>query len=155
VPALDLADAEQYEMHGSHEVVVVGPPAAGPAAVYTVPGAVQVEILAVSFLYTASANAATRTPLIQFLDQTGVAFCEVGAPFTITANTASQVTFGVGIVQFGANNAARMGAGIPRLRLEDGLQMSVTANLINVTDTITNVRLFVVKTLTYPPPLLG
>jgi hypothetical protein len=69
--------------------------------------------------------------------------CEVGTPFKLVATNGSRVTFAVGIVQFGADSAIRMGAGIPCLRLGDGMNISITATGIAATDTITNARLFV------------
>lgn len=132
-----------WSLHGRNEVVRLDSPVAGAALTYTVPGAVEIEILSVSFTYTASANAATRIPFVQFLDQSGNTFCDVGSPYTLTANQVSRVTFGVGVQQFGANGSARMGAGIPAMILEDGLQVSLSATAINVTDTITLARMFV------------
>lgn len=132
-----------WRLHGSHQVVPIPSPAAGSGATYTVPGAVQQDVISVSFLYTASANAATRIPFISFLDQAGVTFCKVNTAFTITANTVSQVTFGCDVDQFGANNSASMGSSIPGFRLVDGLRFQVSADAINVTDTITAIRMYV------------
>ena len=132
-----------WRLHGSHRVVSLPSPAAGAALTTTVPGAVQWEIAALSFLYTASANAATRIPFISFLDQSATIFCKVNTAYNITASNTSQVTFGVGLDQFGANNSASMGSSIPEMRLADGLQVQVSADAINVADTITAVRLFV------------
>jgi hypothetical protein len=142
VPA--LYDAERdWSLHYENEVVPIANPAAGAAAVYTVPGSVEQELLAVSFKYTASGNAATRIPFIQFVDWAGVPFCEVGSPFTLVATNVSQVTFGVGVMQFGANSSVRMGAGIPPMILGDGLQVKLSATAIDVADTITLARMFV------------
>ena len=132
-----------WKLHGSHEVVSLPSPAAGAALTVTVPGSVQWEVVAVTFLFTASANAATRIPFVSFLDQGGVTFCKVNSAFNVTANNASQVTFGRDVASFGANNAASMGASIPHIRLVDGLRVSVSADAINATDTITAARLYV------------
>lgn len=141
-PAVQEAE-RGWLLHESHKSVRLDSPAAGAALTVTVPGAVQWKVLSVSFTYTASANAATRTPLVRFLDQSGVAFHEAGSPFTLIATNVSRVSFGVLTAQFGANSSARMGASIPPMWLEDGLRISLTADLIDVADTVTNARLFV------------
>jgi hypothetical protein len=140
---LEIAEPSYWRLHGSHRVVVLASPAAGAALTVTVPGAVQWEIQSVSFLYTASANAATRIPFVSFLDQTGKTFCKANTAYTITANNNSQVTFGQGLDQFGANNSASMGASIPEIRLVDGLRIQVSADAIDAADTITVARLYV------------
>ena len=140
---VESVEPSSWRLHGSHEVVPLPSPAAGAALTYTVPGAVQQDVVCVSFLFTASANVATRIPFISFLDQAGVTFCKVNTAFTITAGTASQVTFGVDVAQFGANNSASMGASIPGIRLLDGLRFQVSADAIDVADTITACRMFV------------
>ncbi len=129
--------------HGSNEPIRGESPAAGASFAHTVPGTVEQEVVAVSFLFTASAAAATRRPVIRFLDYGGQSFAEIGTPFTITANNASQVTFAQSIVQLGANNSARMGAAIPPLRLGDGLSFEVTADNIDAGDQISAVAFFV------------
>ncbi len=132
-----------WELHGEYEPITLGSPAAGAALTVTVPGSVQWEVLSASWLYTASANAATRIPFISFLDQSGVTVGAFGSPFTVVATNAVQVSFGVGVTQFGANSSARMGGGIPCLRLADGMRIQFSATLIDTADTITAARLFV------------
>jgi hypothetical protein len=141
---VEVAEGFDYQtLHGSHKAVTLPSPAAGAALTYTVPGSVQWEILSLSFTYTASGNAASRVPFVRFLDQSGTAFCDVATPYKLVASDVSRVTFGVGVVQFGADSAARIGAGIPAMRLEDGLRVQVSATLIDGSDTITLARLFV------------
>lgn len=140
---VETVEPSYWRLHGSHRVVSLPSPAAGAALTYTVPGSVQQELVSVSFLFTASGNAATRIPFVSFLDQSGTTFCKVNTAYTITATNTSQVTFGVGLDQFGANNSVSMGSSIPELRLVDGLQVQVSADAINATDTITAARLYV------------
>ena len=134
---------DYWYWHGSNEPIRGQTPAAGAPFDYTIPGTVDQELVAISFLYTASSHAASRTALLRFLDYGGEAFCEVGVPFTITASQHSQVTFGLGLQQFGANNSARMGCAIPPFRLGDGLSFQVTADLIDTNDQISKVAFFV------------
>src|SRR5438477_11121491 len=142
-----MSAAEQVERAWSlhlENVPVVLPSATGTGGVtYTVPGAVEQLIVAVSFTYAASANAATRIPYVQFLDQSGVQVCEAGSPFSLVATNVSRVSFGIGLVQFGANSAARMGCAIPPIILADGMQLKLSATLIDASDTITAARLYV------------
>ena len=132
-----------WRLHGSHEVVSLPSPAAGAALTVTVPGAVEWEVLAFSFLYTASANVATRIPFISFLDQAGVTFCKINTTATLVATNVSQVTFAAGAESFGANSAVSIGATMPQMRIQDGLRVQVSATLIDVADTITAARMYV------------
>ena len=137
-------DLDEMEVpHWTHEPVALGSPAAGSALTYTVPPANEVLVVAVSFTFTASAQAANRIPFVQFLDQTGTAVAEVATPYKLIATNASRVTFGVGIVQFGADSAVRIGAGIPAIVLSDGMQLSLSATAIDAADTITAARMYV------------
>lgn len=136
---------EDWYLHGSRVPVTLSSPAAGQPLTVPVPASVEWEVLSLSFTYTASAAAANRVPFVQFLDQSNVPFCEVATPFLLVANNVARVTFGVGIVQFGANSAVRLGAGIPAMRLGDGLRISVGATAMGVADTITSARLFVAQ----------
>ena len=140
---VEYSEPSYWRLHGSLAVVTLPSPAAGAALTVTVPGSVQWEVVSVSFLFTASANVATRIPFVSFLDQAGVTFCKVNSAFSYTAGTSGQVTFGRDVESFGANNAASMGAAIPHIRLLDGLRVSVSADAIDVADTITAARLYV------------
>jgi hypothetical protein len=138
-----LSELRAFELHGSHEPLVLPSPAAGAALTYTIPGSVEQMVLSVSFTLTCAAGGGVRTPHVDFLDYSGQPFASVGAPFTVAATFASRLTFGVGVQQFGAANAARIGAGIPPLRLGDGLQVRLTADGLAAGDTITLARMFV------------
>jgi hypothetical protein len=140
---VEQVEPSYWRLHGSHVVIAAGSPAAGAAFTYTVPGAVQQDLRSISFLFTASGNVATRIPFVSFLDQSGTTFCKVNTAYTITASHTVQVTFGPDVDQFGANNSASMGSSTPEIRLLDGLQVQVSADAIDVADTITAVRLYV------------
>lgn len=134
---------ESWRLHYSHEPVSLGNPAAGQALTRAVPGAVEWEIQSVSFTFTAAAAVANRIPFLQVLDTGGVAVCEVATPFLLVATNVARVTFGVGIQQFGANSAIRLGAGIPALRLGDGMRIVLGATAMQGADTITAARMYV------------
>ena len=140
---VEAPEPSYWRLHGSHMPVTLPTPAAGAALTYTVPGSVQMDVVSISFLYTASANVATRIPFVEVLDSGGVAVFKVNTAYTITAGTASQVTFGPDVDQFGANNAASMGSSMPKVRLLDGLRISVSADAIDGSDTITQARMYV------------
>ncbi len=132
-----------WEFHGENEPVALGSPAAGANLTATVPGSVEWEVQSVSFLYTASSNSATRIPFFKVVDWGGTIVCMVQTPYTLVASDASQISFGVGVQQFGANSAANIGAGIPALRLGDGMRIVLGATAINATDQISAARIFV------------
>lgn len=142
---LEQVQPSYWRLHGSHRVVALPSPAAGAALTVTVPGAVQWEVVSFSFLFTASANAATRIPFISFLDQSGTTFCKINTTATLIATNASQVTFAQEVGSFGANSAVSIGSTLPKIRLVDGLQVSVSATAIDASDTITAARLYVVQ----------
>jgi hypothetical protein len=143
VEVLDNPTFSYWNLHGSHEVVSLPSPAAGAALTVTVPGAVQWEVVAVSFLLTASANAATRIPFISFLDPSGAIFCKINTVATVTATNTPQVTFAEHVAAFGANNGSSIGNTLPRMRIQDGLRVQISADAIDVADTITKARLYV------------
>ena len=134
---------EQDWYHWEHRPVALGSPAAGSALTYTVAPAEEILVLSVSFTFTASAQAANRIPFLQFLDQSGTAVADVATPYKLIATNAARVTFGVGMFQFGADSAARIGAGIPAIILSDGMQVSLSATAIDAADTITAARMYV------------
>ena len=140
---VEQVEPSYWRLHGSHRVVSLPSPAAGAALTVTVPGSVQWEIRAASFLYTASGNVATRIPFVSFIDQSGTIFCKVNTVYTLVASDVSQVTFGTDLDQFGANSSVSMGSSIPDIRLVDGLQIQLSADAIDVADTITAARLYV------------
>ena len=139
----DLEGFDYWTLHGEYHPVSLPQPAAGTALTYTVPGSVQMEVLSISFTYTASGNVATRIPFVAFLDTSATSVGSFGTPFTLVASDVSRVSFGVGVVQYGANSSARMGASIPCLRLGDGMQVQISATAINATDQISAARMFV------------
>jgi len=141
--APELHGFDYWTLHGEQEPVTLGAPAAGAALTYTIPGSVELEVLSISFTYTASGNAADRIPFLQFLDTSGVSVGDYGTPYKLVASDASRVTFAVGIQSFGADSAVRMGTGIPPLRLGDGMRVRVTATAIDAADTITAARMYV------------
>jgi hypothetical protein len=144
VPELELEHGfDAWTLYSEWEPVALSSPAAGAGLTYTVPGSTQVEVLSASFTYTASANAANRIPFLSFLDQSGVAVGSFGTPYKLVANDASRVSFGVYVSSFGADSAARIGSGIPPMRLASGMQVLLSATAINVSDQISTARLYV------------
>ena len=139
-----LYDPETWsELHWEYEPVSLPTPAAGSALTYTAPTATEQLVICVSFLFTTSNAVATRVPYMAFLDQSGTSIAEIATPYTFTASNAGQVTFGLDVQQFGANNGARIGCAIPPVVLADGMQFKLTAALIDTADTITKARMYV------------
>lgn len=127
----------------SHEVVTVGSPVAGAGFTRTVPGDVLWIVRSVSFSMVNAAAAASRIPRVEFLDGSGSVFFAVAAPFHTTTGVTSRFSFGVGINQFGAIDAANIGAPIPELTLVGGLAVRVAVTAMNAGDQISGAALFV------------
>lgn len=136
----DVAD-RYWRLHAEHDTASIPGQSGTTPTQYTVPGAVQVDVYSVSFTYTASAAAGTRTVRLEFVDDAGNVFAPVAAAFTIIATNAATFTFGVGVQQYGANSAAYIGAGIPPVRLVDGMGFRVRCANADSGDTITNMIL--------------
>lgn len=139
----EVEASERWRLHYSHEPVHIPQPAAGTAAVYIAPGTVEVDVLSVSFTFTAGAGVGNRIPFVRFLDPSGASVGTFGAPFLLVATNVARVSFGIGVAQFGANSAAIMGGGIPPVRLMDGMRLELGAAGILPADQISAAALFV------------
>lgn len=132
-----------YDADYAHEPITIGSPAVATGFTHRVTGATRQRIITVSFVLVADANAANRIPRVEYLNAAGDVFAAVAAPFTVTANITSRLTFGIGIVQFGANAAAQIGASLPDLHLNAGLAVRVAVAAIQAGDQISGASLFV------------
>jgi hypothetical protein len=121
------------------EVVPVPPPAAGAGFTYDVPGTLEAEIVSVQFTLTTSATVASRIPVLSFVGPGGVTFASIAAAFHTAASLTSTYLFAYGIQQFGADDAANIGAPIPCYKLRVGQGISVAVTAIDATDAISNV----------------
>lgn len=118
-------------------------PPAGQSFRYRPGGAVETVLVAVCFQVVTSAAVAARIPTLDFLDPLGGIVARVQAPFTLAATHTSFVTFGVGLQQYGANNAAALGAGIPTVRLIAGMAVRGSLAAVDGADQISLVRGYV------------
>lgn len=126
-----------------HEPVSIGSPAAGQGFTYTLPKTCVAVVRSVSFTLVNAAAAGSRIPRLEFLTNEGAVFASVAAPFTTGNAVTSRFTFAVGIQQFGANDAAAIGAPIPKYVLEDGAAVRVAIAAVNVADQVSGVFAFV------------
>jgi hypothetical protein len=69
-------------------------------------------------------------------------FYVAASPFLIVANTTTRFNFAVGQMQFGANSAAQIGAGLPDFILNSGLAVRVAVTGVQAGDQISGVSLF-------------
>jgi hypothetical protein len=127
----------------AHEVVIIGAPPVATGFTHNVPGASRQRIVTLSFVLFTDANAANRLPRIDYNDSAGNAFFSVGAPFSTPANSTGRYSFGIGVMQFGANAAAAIGGPLPDVRLSVGLSISVAVVGIQVGDQVDGISLFV------------
>lgn len=126
-----------------HVPITVGAPAAGSGFTHAVPGATFQRVRVVSFLLTTDGNAASRLPRVEFLNAAGDVFAAVAAPFTLAASLAARFTFGIGLNQYGANNAAQIGGPLPDVLLESGLAVRVAIASVQAGDQVSGSSLFV------------
>src|SRR6266576_5273340 len=98
-------------------------------------------VQACSFRLVTDGNAASRIVVFSFTDASGTVIFPVASPFTQAAAKTTDYTFAVGIQQFGANDAANIGAGIPALKLYVGLSVAVTITAKQAGDQVSRIRL--------------
>lgn len=133
--------------------------AAGNVAVTYKPATGYIErLVALSFLFTAVGGATARNPRVSIEDAAGAIFGQSVAAFTVAAGSASQLTFGVGLNDAGANNLGSIVAPLPDVQLAQGF--IVVVDVINglAADTVGTVLLTVERFSSSPrdfPPGQG
>jgi hypothetical protein len=116
-------------------------PAANAGFTSAMEGTEDTIVMACSFRLVTDANVANRIVVFQWLDSNGTAVFPVAAPYTQAASKTTDYTFAVGIQQFGANDAANIGTGIPPLKLYVGLSVAVTITAKQAGDQVSRIRL--------------
>ena len=117
-------------------------PAAGSGFSFTVPGSELWRLLSVRTVFTAGAAVANRVPKLSINDADGLEIIRMPANGTVTANGAALAQW---VRIDGMNSTAGDGAfltSLPRLFLEPGWQISVTATNIQAADTFTAIRMW-------------
>lgn len=132
------------------DLIYVPSPAAGQFGSHEVPGATAQKVVALGFTFAAGAAAANRQPTVEFSAPDGSVIVAVSLPFNVIANGSTFASFGVGLMQFGANTSAFMGGPLPDVWLSNGMTVSVGAVGIQAADTLTAVRLLVAQ-YRFPP----
>jgi hypothetical protein len=125
------------------QVVALPNPAAGAELTYSFPGSEYTRVRAVTFKLVTSATVATRTVYLDFVDGSGVVIARMSSGFTQTASLTTVYTFGLGLVQYGANAAANIGSPLADLILCRGQKLQTTITNIQAGDAISNARLVV------------
>lgn len=121
-------------------------------------GGTYVERVASVAFQVAAVGAATRTPIVDLLDEEGNVFSGAAASATITAGVTSIFVFAFDAFAAGAANAPRIVTPLPMPFLQPtySLRISVAAGL--VADTVSGVRILAQKFSTAPqdfPPGQG
>lgn len=127
------------------QLIYVPAPLAGQFASHEVPGAAAQKVVAVGFTFTASAAVANRNPEVQIVAPDGSVIVDVALPFNVTANGTTFASFAVGLQQFGANAAARMGGPLPDAWLTNGMSIQAGAVAMQAADTVSALRLLVAQ----------
>lgn len=115
------------------------------AITYPVPGTVTEQILSVSFKIVVAGTDGARFPTLSYLDPDGTAFAAVAAPFSVGNAITSRYLFAMGINQFGANDAANIGAALPPFKLGVGSSLSLGVTAGTAGDAISEVRIVVAQ----------
>lgn len=117
-------------------------PAAGSGFSFTVPGSELWRLISLRTVFSASATVASRVPKLSINDADGNEIIRMPANGTVTANGAALAQW---VRIDGMNSTAGDGAfltSLPRLFLEPGWQVSVTATNIQAADTFTGIRMW-------------
>lgn len=120
-------------------VIPLGTPAAGAGFSYSPPGTEDTEIVSVFFHMVNAAVDGARLPTLSFVAPGGVTFAKVAAPFSSGNAITSEFLFSTDSQQFGANDAANIGAPIPRYKLVVGSKIVLAVTAKDVGDQITGV----------------
>ncbi len=105
------------------------------------PGTSDTIVQAIKFRLVTDSQAANRICVVNYLDADGVAFALIAAPFTQAASLTTDYTFAVGINEFGANDAANIGAGLPPFKLDVSHSIAVTIVAKQTGDQVSAIRL--------------
>lgn len=101
--------AEGYVYGRAFDQLVKLPNGLGNASFdYKIGGTYVERITSVSFQFAAAAGGGVRTPVLDYLDESGIIFTGAASPFTVAATNTSVVTFAVGVQQAGVNNGPRI-----------------------------------------------
>lgn len=127
------------------KLIYVPSPTAGQFGSHQVPGAVAQRVVALGFTFHAGAAPANRNPEVQIVAPDGTVIVDVALPFNVVANGTTFASFGIGLQQFGANAATRMGGPLPDAWLTNGMSVQLGALAIQAADTVTAIRLLVAQ----------
>lgn len=127
------------------EPVTIASPAVATGFTYRVPGSEAQRVIALSFVLVSDGNAGSRIARVEFLNSSAAVMAAVASPFTQSASKTTRYTFAVGTQQFGANDAAFIGAALPDLFLRDGLAVRVAVTAIQAGDQISGISAFVAQ----------
>lgn len=123
----------------STSVVTRPSPAAGGGFTYAPPEAVRFKVAAVSFQLVTAVAVATRLVSLDLLDGASNIIGRFSAGFTQSASKTSVYTFAAGINEYGANDAAAIGAPLPDLWLPDGSSIAVNVGAVQAADQVSAV----------------
>lgn len=124
---------------------VVAPPRPAAGVGFTQQWAASgiVRVLAVGFTLVTAAAVAARLVSVTLEDDLGAALASVPAPFTQAASLTTRYTFGVGLVAFGAADAARIGTALPPLTMDGGMRLTVAIANVQGADQVSEARIAV------------
>lgn len=137
----DLLIAEREWQHPRSVVQSVANPAVGLGFTIPTSGAGEQIVQSLSFVLVSNGNAANRIPRVEFLDSNATVVAAIASPFLQTASHTIRYTFAVGIQQFGANDAAFIGAALPPFKLDVSMSVRVAIAAVDAADQVSAVSL--------------
>lgn len=132
----DFLIAEREWGHPRSAIQSLASPAVGLGFTVPTSGAGEQIIQSLSFVLVTNGNAANRVPRIEFLGPDGDVFAAIASPFLQTASHTIRYTFAVGIQQFGANDAAFIGAALPPYKLDVSMSIRLAIGAVDAADQV-------------------
>ena len=129
----------------TRSVIAPAQPSAGSGVTVTLPEAVYMELVAVTFRLVTSAVVATRTPVVSVLDGSSVALAAVAAGYGATANTTADYSFVAGVAEWDQSNNANASGGLGPFPIDAGDSLAITVGAIDAGDQISRVRVIVLQ----------
>lgn len=132
------------------EVLTVAKPAAGAGFTYTNDGAYWELIDSLSFRLVADANAANRQVTVTIKDGSGAALATLPSASVQVATLTYDYTFAPEFSTFNTVVASAVTGPLPVIFLQPGYTVTLAIGAVQVTDQVSNIRLYAQRFVTGP-----
>lgn len=124
------------------EVLTVANPVAGAGFTYTVPSPYWILLDSLSFQLVSDANAANRQVTLTVRDGSGVALVTLPSASVQAASLTYQYSFSPSFTGFNTVVGLAVTAPLPMLFLQPGFALTLAIGAVQVTDQVSNIRLY-------------